>query len=533
MTAENDASILLERTLDTARRTPLAPAYHMTGQPTCTYEQLWTDAGILARRIEEHAAPGMPLIVLGHKSHLMIAAFLACMRTGHAYVPVDAELPAARVADIAAQLDNPLVLCAEPADADVRAALCRATLLDAVAETSAARAAGATAEAPDAFDEAERASWLHGDDTQYIIFTSGSTGKPKGIEVSVSNVNRFAAWMTTFPVVRAGGACFLDQAPYSFDLSVYQLVGALATGGCLHAVPSRLTGDHAALFADIRTAGVHVWVSTPSFADLCLVDPGFDRQVLPATELFLFCGETLHHRTARTLAARFAGAAVANTYGPTESTVAITYVEITDAHLENPQPLPVGAARPGTELRIVDPESGAPVEPGSSGEIVIAGDTVAKGYYRRPDLTAAAFFDTVLSDGTATRAFRTGDGGHLDEDGMLHYEGRLDLLVKMNGFRIELGDVESNLTALPEVSQAAVVPVERAGRVRSLRAFVVPTADALDEPTDPEQLTQRVRDGLASRVPAYMMPRTVCLIDRMPLNANGKVDRAALKARGV
>ena len=234
----------------------------------------------------------------------------------------------------------------------------------------------------------------------------------------------------------------------------------------------------------------------------------------------------MHHATAEDLVRRFPQALVVNTYGPTESTVAVTYAEIGPAELADEAPLPVGRPRPGTELRIVNPETGAPCEPGRSGEIVIVGDTVAKGYYRNPDKTAEAFSWSLRSDGRKMRAYRTGDLGRLDKEGVLHCEGRFDALVKVNGFRIELEDVERNIVSLPQVKQAVVVPVLRRGRVSHLKACVV--LDASAAALDAFDARQEIRRGLAELVPAYMVPRTVKLFDELPLTCNGKLDRKAL-----
>ncbi|MFR7650721.1 MAG: AMP-binding enzyme, partial [Eggerthella lenta] len=174
---------------------------------------------------------------------------------------------------------------------------------------------------------------------------------------------------------------------------------------------------------------------------------------------------------------------------------------------------------------VVDPETGAPCEAGRIGEIVIVGDTVAKGYFRNPEKTAAAFFDATLVDGTPVRAYRTGDAGHLDESGMLYCDGRFDSLVKVNGFRIELADVEENLGALPLVKQAAVVPVRRRERVAYLKACVV----LRERPAGSDfEIARLIKARLAERVPGYMVPRSVALVGELPLTCNGKVDRKAL-----
>ena len=513
MAGENELLAVVERW---ALDRPDAPAYRSGDGAAMTYGELWKLSDVIAATLADRTADRDPVVVLGHKSALMAAGFLGCLKSGHAFVPVDVEMPAARLADIVGQLGEPLLLAAEEVPGALRAIVPveRAIDLRALVE----------ARCPVAALPPDRSCWVSGEETQYVIFTSGSTGRPKGIEVSADNVARFAEWVRTFPVVADGGCVFLDQPPYSFDLSEYEVAGALATGGCLYAVPREKAEDARALFADLRASNAEVWVSTPSFADLCLADKAFDQDLLPNVRLFLFCGEALRHGTAAALAQRFPHARIANTYGPTESTVAVTYGEIGAAELADPAPLPVGRPRPGTEIRIVDRETGEPCATGRTGEIVIAGDTVAKGYFRNPEKTAAAFFETRLSDGRPVRAYRTGDAGRLDAAGVLHCEGRFDTLVKVNGFRIELEDVEENIGALPSVKQAAVVPVVRRGRVSHLKACVVLEPRARDE----FEARQAIKRGLADRVPSYMVPRTVKLLDELPLTCNGKVDRKAL-----
>ncbi|OFK23285.1 D-alanine--poly(phosphoribitol) ligase [Olsenella sp. HMSC062G07] len=530
---------LLESVWWTAVARPDTPAFRSFGTPAMSYSELWDLSGVIADAIAGVRDDRLPVIVLGAKSATTVAAFLACLRSGHAYVPVDVSTPASRIEDVASQLS-----CG---NAEGRLPLMVVTAPDAPAVTGAvtvdvsscrvsprledAGGPGGTAAGPSAplLSDAERLGWVWGDETQYVIFTSGSTGKPKGIEVSAEDVGNFAAWMDAFPVVREGSKTFIDQACYSFDLSVYELVGALTTGGCLYALSVDAARDYARLFEELADSDAHVWVSTPPFADLCLADKAFSRELLPHLGLFLFCGDTLRHRTADALLRRFSGARVANTYGPTESTVAVTYCEIDERTLSSDAALPVGVARPGTELRVLrtdgpDGPLGEPCATGETGEIVIVGDTVAKGYFNDSAKTAFAFGEAMLADGRRVRSFRTGDLGHLDEDGMLHYEGRMGSLVKVNGFRVELGDVENHLASLDGIKVAVVVPIIRKGRVSLLRAFVV-----LDHATPRQADTpQAIRERLGRRIPSYMVPRSVRVIDHMPLTANAKIDRKLL-----
>ena len=537
-------------------RMPERPAVVSQGYPTLTYRALAVASNRVAHLLLEHTRDRLPVVVLGHKSPLMVASFLGCLKSGHAFVPVDTEMPASRLLDIVGQLGDPLLLATEDVPQVVADAIPASHRIDVRPQLEGLDAAGVARDAV-----TDPALWVRGDQTQYIIFTSGSTGRPKGIEVSADNVAHLMAWLGTLPVIWRGRCAFLDQPPYSFDLSEYELVGALSTGGTLHAVNRETLAHMGSLFESLAASGIEVWVSTPSFADMCLVDKSFSAELLPSVGLFLFCGETLHHNTARELRRRFPHAVIANTYGPTEATVAVTYCEVTDAMLDDPTPLPVGRPRPGVTLRVLDRETGEPCPAGEEGEIVIAGPSVAKGYYRNKEKTRAAFFemeeptDSVPNSGAPAdanpnapagsgadrgrtlRAYRTGDLGFLDADGTLHYGGRADSLIKLNGFRIELGDVEENIAQLPFVEQVAVVPVSRDGRITHLRACVAlrPGARASLAAADGAcegdfAITRHIKDELAKRLPPYMIPRKVVIMDELPMTPNGKVDRKLLAA---
>ena len=185
--------------------------------------------------------------------------------------------------------------------------------------------------------------------------------------------------------------------------------------------------------------------------------------------------------------------------------------------------LPLGRAKPGTHLAIQSP-TGELLPEGEPGEIVILGDTVGAGYFRRPDLTQAAFFDTQWQ-GRPTRAYRTGDIGWLRQ-GMLYFGGRGDGQIKLHGYRIELGDIEENLLKLPGIRRAAVLPSLREGSVKSLVGFVEGQAEGA-----PLEASRRIKDQLRQRLPAYMVPKKIVFLDHLPVNANGKTDRKALQER--
>jgi D-alanine--poly(phosphoribitol) ligase subunit 1 len=342
------------------------------------------------------------------------------------------------------------------------------------------------------------ATRLQRDDPFYILFTSGSTGEPKGVIITLGCLEHFVAWMLGEQKFVLLGETFLNTALFS--------------------ISRNLVANPKMLYRALGNSGATTWVSTPSFAQMCLVEEKFAEGMLPRIRRFLFCGETLPAQAADRLLERFPRAQVWNMYGPTEATVATTSVRIDRSILEKYSVLPVGRAMPGTEVFVAN-RAGEILPAKEQGEIVIAGPNVSLGYLGRPDLTAAVFFDHC-----GRRAYRTGDQGRF-HDAFLFFEGRMDSQLKLSGFRIEPGDVEANLLALPSVRDAVVTPVIKNGAAQSLAAFVV-----LSSQTERShfELTQSLRRQLAERLPVYMLPRKFVFRDAFPLTANGKVDRARL-----
>lgn len=503
----------LDAIAKTAASNPDRTAIVTTSGDTATYGWLWSASEALAAWIDASGVPEHePVMVYGHKSPLHIACMHACLKSGHPYVPVDRfSVPKERAVSIAGQIGAPLVLATSEFPEELADAA--STLLDTSRLTAIAEKGGAS--------QPER--WVSGEDLAYILFTSGSTGTPKGVQVTADCFDNFLGWAVTLGGIDKAGLTFLNQAPFSFDLSVYELAMALASGGTLFCLTKQVQDNMREEFKALAASGVGVWVSTPSFANMCLVDDSFTQELLPDLRLFLFCGETLANSTAAALLERFPQAKVVNSYGPTESTVAVAAVDVTPEMAAADEPLPVGIARPGTRLRVVD-EQGAECPTGTYGEVIIEGDTVSAGYFKRMDLTEKSF-GTALLDGKEVRTYRTGDEGALDEQGLLHYHGRLDMQVKFNGYRIELGDIEENIRKLPEVTDACVTPFERDGRIAYLVAHVVlgkaPAETGL-------KATVAFKKELAATLPHYMIPRKFVFHDRLPMTPNGKVDRKTL-----
>jgi D-alanine--poly(phosphoribitol) ligase subunit 1 len=293
---------------------------------------------------------------------------------------------------------------------------------------------------------------------------------------------------------------------------------SLVTGGTLYGITKDEIGEPRQLFTTLAHSNATVWVSTPSFAQLCLYEPGFTEDLLPRLKKFLFCGETLTPEVAASLLLRFPSAEVWNTYGPTEATCATTSIQITKSILANYSPLPVGRPKPDSTILVIKPDNSR-CEGEERGEIIIAGPNVSTGYLGQPELTGKAFFQL---DGL--RAYRTGDLGHfLDE--ILFFDGRLDFQIKLHGYRIELGDIESNILAIPSVLDAIVLPHFKDHQPDFLVAFLV-----LNEKLSLSEFeyTRSLKHELRQRLPAYMLPHKFYIIDKFPLTANGKVDRGKL-----
>jgi len=466
-------------------------AAHISGETTLTYRQLASQSNKFARYLSRTLPHDRSAVAIaGHKQVEMLVGFIGCIKSGHPYIPLDSSLPAQRI--------------------------------EAILET--AKAALLTAEevkqiANEGGEETGFEYHLPGlEDAWYIIFTSGSTGNPKGVTITRECLENFIEWVLGEQKFREAQDVFLNQAPFSFDLSVMDVYSSLATGGTLFSVTKDEITEPKKLYKALARSGVSIWVSTPSFARMCLMDPGFSESMLPPIRKFWFCGETLAPEVVAGLLKRFPKAEVWNTYGPTEATVATTSIQITEDVLAKYQPLPVGRAKPGTQVLVHD-QAGQPVSAGERGEIIIAGPNVSVGYINSVGSTSNAFFEL-----NGQRAYHTGDWGHHRDD-LIFFDGRMDLQIKLNGYRIEIGDIEANLHSLPDVQDAVVLLAMKNERADHLAAFVI----LKNKPNASDYETMReLKRQLAERLPDYMMPRKFIFLAEFPTTPNGKVNRQKL-----
>ena len=482
-------------------QTPAAVALRFQGQEV-SYGELGRRADRLASFLRSHGAgPNRLVAVYLERSVEMVVALLGVLKAGAAYVPVDPEYPAERVAFMIEDAGAECVLTLDRLRSRLPAGRARVVSLDTGwEEIEAAPAVGGAASGPD--------------DLAYVIYTSGTTGRPKGVRNTHRGIVNRLLWMQEeFRLTAADKV--LQKTPFSFDVSVWEFFWPLMAGAQL--VVARPGGHREPdyLCDLIQREAITVLHFVPSMLAVFLDAPGAGgcltlRDVIAS-------GEALPH----SLQQRFFGrlpARLHNLYGPTEAAV-----DVTCWHCRRDSPLdlvPIGWPIANTRCHILDARLQA-VPPGATGELYLGGVQVGAGYHNRPELTAERFVQDVFVSAPQARLYRTGDLARYRADGAIEFLGRTDFQVKIRGLRIELGEVEAALEQLPKVREAAVLAREDApGDVR-LVAYVV--AEAVDTPN-----AKSLRDALAQRLPDYMVPTAFVFLPALPLTPNGKLDRSAL-----
>ena len=471
-------------------------------QESLSYRELNERANRLAHRlIESGVRPETQVGIALERGTGLVIALLAVMKAGGAYVPLDPQYPADRIAYMVQDSGLALVLTQD----DLRDRMALATGIPVVA-LDTLDLAGCPATDPGVP--------LNGGNLAYVIYTSGSTGKPKGAQLCHRNVTRLlgatAPWFSFGPedVWTMFHSC-------AFDFSVWEIFGALCTGGRLVVVPFWVSRSPADFLQLLRTQQVTVLNQTPSaFGQLIALPEALEKRL--ALRAVIFGGEALEPQRLRTWIEHHGDQhpQLINMYGITETTVHVTYRRITAADLGQ-QRSPVGIAVPDLGLRVLDAQLN-PVPPGVAGELHVSGAGLARGYLNRAGLTAERF--VAAEDGG--RLYRTGDLVRWNAQGQLEYLGRIDHQVKVRGFRIELGEIEAQLLALAEVREATVLAREHAGATLLVAYLSAQAGQAID--------TAQVRERLGRVLPDYMVPGAVVVLQALPLNANGKVDRKAL-----
>jgi len=468
-----------------------------------TYRELMDEAALLAGRL--HAAgieAGSVVGLCAERGVDMVVGVVGILLAGAAYLPLDASHPRSRLA---------LMLRTAGAGAVLVSDRCRPafdgpgwpTLLDLTAADG-----GAVRLSVDW--RRYRAPREVADGLAYVIFTSGSTGLPKGVEMTHRSLTNRLAWMQAEYALTADDVV-LQKTPYTFDVSVWELLWPLMYGARLAVAAPEAHRDPLALIEAIRRERVTIVHFVPSMLALFVGEPGFEECTVLRT--VICSGEALPPKTVNRLTAALP-AEVHNLYGPTEAAI-----DVTAWPCRRPEPdtgVPIGRPISNVAVYLLDGDRRL-VPVGGVGEMYLGGDCLARGYSGAPALTAERFVEIDVA-GRRSRVYRTGDLARWTEDGHLHYLGRTDNQVKIRGQRVELGEIEMTLQAHPLVRSAVVI---LRGDTPTLIGYVVPEAGV---PIEERTLRAYLRDHL----PEHMVPARYVPLGQLPTTANGKVDRAAL-----
>jgi len=451
-------------------------------------------------------APGDRVAIAAVRVQASIVAILAAVDAGLAYVPLDPSYPEDRLRMMLADAAPRAVLGSEAALAELRA------LVGGEMPTLAAPAPAG----PAPFGAAA--------DLTYVLFTSGSTGRPKGVAMGHDPIAHLTAWHRQHP--RLGlAARTLQFAPLSFDVHFQEVFSTVACGGTLVLLSDAERRDPGRLFEVLRERRVER-LFMPYVALQMLAEAG-RGEPLPALREVVSAGEQLNVTPAiRALFQRAPGAELHNHYGPTETHV-VTAFELSGDPASWPEIPAIGWPLPHVQvaLRAEDAEGGAILEGVAEGELLLGGDTLAHGYLGREDLSAERFVEAP--PGLPGRWYRTGDLVQRAADGNLTYLGRIDQQLKVDGFRVEPGEIELALMSHAAVRDAVVAAPKLAGAGQQLVAYIVPRDPSLDD-AGARALFQVLREDLRGRLPAYMVPVRFMRLASLPTTPSGKIDRRSL-----
>lgn len=459
--------MIVKKIKEQVRKNPNKLAY-INEYESITYKELYNRTLEVSLKIKDS---NRPVIIIGDKSVNFLIVIVACLFSKKTYIPIDTSVPISRINYIKSVVGKSLIVDVSSSNI--------------------------------VFEEYDLFS-NDFDNIAYIIFTSGTSGNPKGVPISYDNLNNFVNWISNIDGLKEFNNCsnlkVLNQASFSFDLSVTDMYYSLCNGHTLVALSNDMKNDYNRMINYIKDNDIDVIVCTPTFMKYCLVDSNFNESLFPLLKTIYFCGEVLEVSFAKKLRERFKSVNIINAYGPTEATSAVSSILVTNDML-NSDILPVGDVRTSAVKIEIENE-----------EIVLKGLSVFDNYINYNS-------DSIFKE-EGINCYRTGDIGAIKNNKIYCY-GRSDSQIKYNGYRIELNDIENNMLKIKGINGAVVIAVYDDVKVKYLKAFV--------EVKDKKINSSYIKDELNKFVPKYMIPRKIIIIDKIPINNNGKYDRKLLK----
>ncbi|MGZ3863598.1 MAG: AMP-binding protein [Bacteroidia bacterium] len=416
---------------------------------------------------------GYPVLIFGDKEAFFLAGILSCYRCGLTFVPVSPSQPKNRIEKIISLTNSEvMVVCGNYADIPGTRVVIDKDLNFIPSPLSNPPA----------------------ENLAYILFTSGSSGEPKGVKITNRNIIAFTNWFVKDFGVNEN-TVFINQADFSFDISLADLFGALHLGATAIFNAAEVSAKTSSFFGRINEFKGTYWNSTPSFVSRCLADKNFTTANLPSIAKFVLSGENLSTHLVKDLKARFPKATILNAYGPTEATIYTGFTQVTEQLLHE-NTIPVCKA----DSKMISLKEK---------EIIISGETVGAGYLNNEILTRQRFVNN---------SFVSGDSAY-EKNGYIYFAGRKDEQIKFNGYRIELNEIKSTLQKIYFVEQAECLPVIIDEKIRRLIAFVK---------LSPGGQISHITQILRSELPHYMIPSEIIAVKEFPLTASSKVDKQKL-----
>ncbi|MBB3105404.1 amino acid adenylation domain-containing protein/non-ribosomal peptide synthase protein (TIGR01720 family) [Azomonas macrocytogenes] len=473
-----------------------------------TYRDLNVHANRLGHALRAAGvSEDQPVALLAERGLELLGMIIGSFKAGAGYLPLDPHLPVQRLIDLLMLSHTPVLVCSVACVEQARSLL---TNLPAIRLL--------------VWDEVQQGNWLDtnlgiyvtGQHLGYVIYTSGSTGTPKGVMVEQAGMlNNQLSKVPYFGLIEKD--VIAQTASQSFDISVWQFLAAPLFGGCVEIVPNAIAHDPVALLTHVQQSGISVLESVPSLIQGMLAE---EKQELPSLRWMLPTGEAMPPELARQWLNRYPEVGLVNAYGPAECSDDVALHSVTQVCTGGSY-LPIGTPTDNNRLYLLD-DNLNPVPVGAIGELYVAGIGVGRGYLSDPKRSAEAFLPHLFGSEGA-RLYRTGDLVKRQVSGVLEYVGRVDHQVKIRGFRIELGEIEALLHEHPELADAAVA-VQETSNGRQLVGYAVPIS------TKDNALPERLKQALKAKLPDYMVPLHWCLLEKLPRNVNGKLDRKALPA---